>query len=169
MCIRDRATIAATTPGLIDHFGGHAMAVGLTLAVESCAAFRQAFDIEIRRWLHAEDLHGRLLSDGELAPAHFCLETAEHLSEAGPWGQGFPEPLFDGVFTIVSHRVLKEQHLKLWLRPEGGAVELEAIAVNRARDFSPVTGRARIAYRLDANEWRGTRRLQLLVEYLETV
>lgn len=163
------ATIAATTPGLIDHFGGHAMAVGLTLAVESFAAFRQAFDTEIRRWLHAEDLHGRLLSDGELAPAHFCLETAERLSEAGPWGQGFPEPLFDGVFTIVSHRVLKEQHLKLWLRPEGVAVELEAIAFNRARDFNPATGRARIAYRLDANEWRGTRRLQLRVEYLETV
>ena len=96
------------------------MAVGLTLAVESFAAFRQAFDIEIRRWLHAEDLHGRLLSDGELAPAHFCLETAEHLSEAGPWGQGFPEPLFDGVFTIVSHRVLKEPvsytHLDVYKR-----------------------------------------------------
>lgn len=163
------AAIAATTPGLIDHFGGHAMAVGLTLAAESLASFRQAFDAEIRRWLHADDLHGRLLSDGELALDHFCLETAERLSEAGPWGQGFPEPLFDGVFTIVSHRVLKEQHLKLWLRPEGGMVELEAIAFNRARDFNPATGRARVAFRLEANEWRGARRLQLRVEHLETV
>ena len=110
-----------------------------------------------------------MLSDGELAADHFCLETAERLSEAGPWGQGFPEPLFDGVFTIVSHRVLKEQHLKLWLRPEGGTVELEAIAFNRARDFNPATSRARVAFRLEANEWRGARRLQLRVEHLETV
>lgn len=161
------AAVATRAPGLIDHFGGHAMAVGLTLAAERLESFRQAFDAEIRQWLTAEDLHGRLLSDGELEPADFSLEVAELLREAGPWGQGFPEPLFDGVFEVVSHRVLKDQHLKLWLRPPGAALDLEAVAFNRAGDFAPGTARVRIAYRLDADEWRGARRLQLRIEHLE--
>jgi len=163
------AAIATATPSLIDHFGGHAMAVGLTLARERFESFHQAFDTEIRRWLTAEDLHGQLLSDGELEPGHLSLAMAERLSEAGPWGQGFPEPLFDGVFDIISHQVLKDQHLKLWLRPQGAAVDLEAIAFNRARDFTLGATRVRIAYRLEANEWRGARRLQLRVEHLESI
>ncbi|HRX61123.1 MAG TPA: single-stranded-DNA-specific exonuclease RecJ [Candidatus Competibacter sp.] len=165
------AAVATHEPGLIDHFGGHAMAVGLTLAAEHLERFHQAFDAEIRHWLSADDLHGRLLSDGELEPDDFSLEVAELLREAGPWGQGFPEPLFDGIFEVVSHRVLKDQHLKMLLRPAGAAasVDLEAIAFNRAREFAPGTDRVRIAYRLEADEWRGARRLQLRVEHLEMV
>lgn len=161
------AAISTNAPSLIDHFGGHAMAVGLTLTKERFAAFRQAFDLEIRRWLNAEDLHGRLLSDGELAADELSLETADRLSQAGPWGQGFPEPLFDGVFEVISHQVLKEQHLKLRLRLQGIAVDLEGIAFNRAAEFRPDTRQLRIAYRLEANEWRGARRLQLRIEHLE--
>jgi single-stranded-DNA-specific exonuclease len=163
------AAVATDHPGLIDHFGGHAMAVGLTLAAERFAAFGRAFDAEVRRRLGADDLHGRLLSDGELEPADLTLELAERLREAGPWGQGFPEPLFDGVFEVLSHQVMKDRHLKLWLRPPGAALSLEAIAFQRAGEFDPGTARVRIAYRLDANEWRGERRLQLRVEHLETV
>jgi len=165
------AAVATREPGLIDHFGGHAMAVGLTLAAEHLERFHQAFDAEIRHWLSADDLHGRLLSDGELEPDDFSLEVAELLREAGPWGQGFPEPLFDGIFEVVSHRVLKDQHLKMLLRPAGAAasMDLEAIAFNRAREFAPGTDRVRIAYRLEADEWRGARRLQLRVEHLEMV
>ena len=128
------AAVATDHPDLIHHFGGHAMAVGLTLAVERFAAFGQAFDAEVRRRLGADDLHGRLPSDGELEPTDFTLELAEQLREAGPWGQGFPEPLFDGVFEVLSHQIMKDRHLKLWLRPPGTALSLEAIAFQRASE-----------------------------------
>ncbi len=168
MHLRDAlASVATRHPGLIGHFGGHAMAAGLTLASEHFETFNQAFDTETRQWLSDDDLQGRLLSDGELAPAEFSLEIAELLREAGPWGQGFPEPLFDGLFEVSSHRILKDQHLKLWLRPPGTSLALEAIAFRRAAGFNPGTARVRAAYRLDVNEWRGERRLQLRIEHLE--
>ncbi len=168
MHLRDvLAAVATQHPGLISHFGGHAMAAGLTLAMEHFAVFNQAFDAETRQWLSDDDLQGRLLSDGELAPAEFSLEIAELLRQGGPWGQGFPEPLFDGVFEVLSHRVMKEQHLKLSLRPLGAGFTLEAVAFNQVGVFVPGTARVRIAYRLDVNEWRGERRLQLLIAHLE--
>jgi single-stranded-DNA-specific exonuclease len=170
MHLRDAlAAVATEHPGLIGHFGGHAMAAGLSLATDHFESFSQAFDTEIRRRLTADDLHGRLLSDGELEPADFSLDTAKLLREAGPWGQGFPEPLFDGVFEVVSHQTMKDRKtLKLWLRPLGTTLTLEAIAFKRAPDFNPGTTQVRIAYRLDVNDWRGER-LQLLVEHLEAV
>ena len=168
MHLRDAlAAVATQHPGLIGHFGGHAMAAGLSLAMEHFALFNQAFDAETRHWLSDDDLHGRLLSDGELAPADFSLEIAELLREGGPWGQGFPEPLFDGVFEVISHRVMKVKHLKLSLRLPGSGTMLEAVAFNQAGAFVPGTGRVRIAYRLDVNEWRSERRLQLLAAHLE--
>jgi single-stranded-DNA-specific exonuclease len=168
MHLRDAlAAVATRHPGLIGHFGGHAMAAGLTLACEHFETFNQAFDTETRQWLSDDDLQGRLLSDGELAPAEFSLEIAELLREAGPWGQGFPEPLFDGTFEVSSHRIMKDQHLKLWLRPPGTSLALEAIAFRRAAGFNPGTAQVRAAYRLDVNEWRGERRLQLRIEHLE--
>ena len=170
MHLRDAlAAVATEHPGLIGHFGGHAMAAGLSLAVERFESFGQAFDAEIRRRLTADDLQGRLLSDGELEPADFSLDTAKLLREAGPWGQGFPEPLFDGVFEVVSHQVMRDgKTLKLWLRLPATPLTLEAVAFRRAADFVPGTAQVRIAYRLDVNEWRGER-LQLLVEHLEAV
>ena len=81
--------------------------------------FSQAFDAEVRCYLSPDDLHGRLLSDGELAAAELCLSVAEALQDAGSWGQGFPEPLFDGVFEVVTRRLLKDKHLKLLLRLPG--------------------------------------------------
>ncbi|MBE2294565.1 MAG: single-stranded-DNA-specific exonuclease RecJ [Phycisphaerales bacterium] len=163
------ASVATQHPGLIRHFGGHAMAAGLTLAMTDFEPFNQAFDTETRQWLSDEDLQGRLLSDGELEPMELSSETAELLREAGPWGQGFPEPLFDGVFEVTAHRIMKTQHLKLWLRPPGTTLVLEAVAFRQAASFDPSTTQARIAYRLDINEWRGERRLQLHVEYLEAI
>lgn len=166
--IRDAlATVAARQPGLITRFGGHAFAAGLSLPAANLPAFQAAFDTEVRRWLNADDLQGRLLSDGELEPDELSLETAELLRTAGPWGQGFPEPLFDGEFEVLSHQVMKDQHLKLWVRPPGVALRLEAVAFRRASEFIPGTTRLRIAYRLEVNEWRGERRLQLLVTHLE--
>ena len=119
--------------------------------------------------MYKRQLQGRLLSDGELEPADFSLDTAKLLREAGPWGQGFPEPLFDGVFEVVSHQVMRDgKTLKLWLRLPATPLTLEAVAFRRAADFVPGTAQVRIAYRLDVNEWRGER-LQLLVEHLEAV
>ena len=170
MHLRDAlAAVATAHPGLIGHFGGHAMAAGLSLTVDHFEFFSQAFDTEIRLRLSADDLHGRLLSDGELEPADFSLDTAKLLREAGPWGQGFPEPLFDGVFEVISHQVMKDRKtLKLWLRPLETSLTLEAVAFKRAADFIPGTAQVRIAYHLDVNDWRGER-LQLLVEHLEAV
>ncbi|HRY15180.1 MAG: single-stranded-DNA-specific exonuclease RecJ [Candidatus Competibacteraceae bacterium] len=168
MHLRDAlAAVATQNPGLISHFGGHAMAAGLTLAMEHFDLFNQAFDAETRQWLSDDDLHGRLLSDGELAPDEFTLEIAELLREGGPWGQGFPEPLFDGVFEVLSHQVMKEKHLKLFLRLPGNGARLEAVAFNQVAAFRPGTARVRIAYQLDVNEWQGQRRLQLRVAHLE--
>lgn len=166
--IRDvLATIDARQPGLIGRFGGHAAAAGLSLPAAHLPAFQSVFDAEVRGLLRPEDLNGCLWSDGELEPADFSLETAEQLREAGPWGQGFPEPLFDGVFEVTAHRIMKDQHLKLWLRAPGLDQPVEAVAFQRAAEFAPGATRWRIAYKLDANEWRGERRLQLRVEHLE--
>ena len=168
MHLRDAlAAVATRNPGLISHFGGHAMAAGLTLTLERFDAFNQAFDAETRQWLSDDDLHGRLLSDGELASDEFSLEIAELLREGGPWGQGFPEPLFDGVFEVLSHQVMKEKHLKLFLRLPGNSSRLEAVAFNQVAAFTPGTTRVRMAYQLDVNEWQGQRRLQLRVAHLE--
>ncbi|HXH02000.1 MAG TPA: DHHA1 domain-containing protein, partial [Candidatus Competibacteraceae bacterium] len=166
--IRDALdAVAARHPGLIRKFGGHAMAAGLSLALEHLAAFGRAFDEEVRRHLGEDDLCGRLYSDGELAPEELTLATAELLRDAGPWGQGFPEPLFDGVFQVLDSRVLGDRHLKLSLRHPAGGAGLTAIAFNRAEEYRIDSQWVRIAYRLDINEWRGERSLQLLVEYLE--
>ncbi len=166
--IRDvLAAVEARQPGLISRFGGHAAAAGLSLPAANLAAFQAAFDAEVRLQLRPEDINGYLWSDGELDGAELSLELAGQLREAGPWGQGFPEPMFDGVFEVISHRVLKEQHLKLGLRLPGSSQILEAVAFNQVGDFIPGTARLRMAYRLDVNEWQGKQRLQLLVEHLE--
>lgn len=168
--IRDALDAVATRhPGLIHKFGGHAMAAGLSLERTRLEDFQVAFDTEVRRHLASEDLNGVLYSDGELSPEELALNVAEELRAAGPWGQGFPEPLFDGRFRIVSGRVLQDKHLKLVLNPADSTHIIDAIAFNKAVDFgSPQAGQSiRIAYRLDVNEWRGRRSAQLIIEHIE--
>ena len=160
--------VAVRHPGLISKFGGHAMAAGLSLARQDYEAFSRAFVEEVAR--HAEDveLQAVLDSDGELAEADFQLELATALRFAGPWGQHFPEPVFDGVFQIVSQRLVGEKHLKLVLFPASGSVLLDAIAFNvdRAVWPDPSIAQVEIAYRLDVNEYRGQRSVQLMVEHI---
>lgn len=159
--------VAATHPGLISKFGGHAMAAGLSLPEAHFAAFAAAFDAEVRRHLSADDLTGRLLSDGELQPTEFTLELAQQLRHAGPWGQHFPEPLFHGTFTLVQQRLVGERHLKMQLAM--GALTLEAIAFNVDTALWPNAAitRVRAVFQLDVNEYRGNETLQLLVQYFE--
>lgn len=167
--IRDALDAVATRhPGLITKFGGHAMAAGLSLPQAHYETFAAAFDAEVRRHLQAEDLSGRLQTDGCLAPTEFQLGLAQALRQAGPWGQQFPEPLFHGTFEILSQRLLKERHLKLTLRSEQGGPELDGIAFNIDRDTwpDPNIRWAELAYRLDVNEFRGNESVQLLVVHL---
>lgn len=161
-------TVATRHPGVISHFGGHAMAAGLSLPVKRFELFCEAFDAEVRRRLGPEDLCDQLYSDGELSAAEISLEVAEQLREAGPWGAGFPEPLFDGVFEVVSWQPVKDKHVRLMLRLASGGF-VEGIAFNRwpAVKACLDQSRAGIAYRLDVDEWQGERRVRLKIEHIE--
>ena len=167
--IRDALDAVATRhPGLISKFGGHAMAAGLSLPLANLETFRAAFDEEVRRHLDDDDLHGVLHSDGQLEAGDFSLELAETLRNGGPWGQAFPEPLFDGYFRVMNHRIVGEKHLKLTVQPEGSREAIDAIAFNQGEQAAACNGGpVRLAYRLDVNEFRGVRSVQLMVEYLE--
>lgn len=168
--IRDALdAVAASNPGLVSKFGGHAMAAGLSLPASHLDAFSEAFDREVRRQLSAEDLTGRLLSDGELQAAEFNMQLARHLREGGPWGQHFPEPGFHGEFNLLQQRLVGERHLKMVLQPRDSTEVLDAIAFNIDPDTWPNPGirQVRLAYSLDINEYRGRQSLQLLVRHLQ--
>jgi single-stranded-DNA-specific exonuclease len=170
--VRDALEAVATrNPGLIDRFGGHAMAAGLTLKRESLARFADAFADEVGRRLTPAQMQNVLETDGELAVAELVLQTAQALESGGPWGQGFPEPVFEGEFTVADLRVVGERHLKLWLRPDPAARPLEAIAFGYFDEdgaVRPVAGsRARIAYRLQSTSFGGVPRAELLAEHIE--
>lgn len=157
-------------PGLIAGFGGHAMAAGLNLAVRHYEEFAHAFDVEVRRWLKAGDLDGVLYTDGELEPADLTLECAELLRAAGPWGQAFPEPCFDGVFQILEQRIVGNGHVKLTLAEPRSHARVDAIAFHPVGEHLPADCRhARLVYRPEVNAYRGKNRLQLLVEHIEPV
>jgi single-stranded-DNA-specific exonuclease len=166
--IRDVLDAVATRhPHLIDKFGGHAMAAGLSLRESDLNAFRDAFTHEVARQLDPASLEGELYSDGELAQTEFNLELATQLRYGGPWGQGFPEPLFDGRFDLLDWRVVGERHLKMRVRPVGATQALDAIAFNQ----EPLPGlsqaaQVELAFRLDVNVYQGYTQLQLLVEHM---
>ncbi|UZJ45178.1 single-stranded-DNA-specific exonuclease RecJ [Marinimicrobium sp. C6131] len=169
--IRDALdAVAARHPHLLNKFGGHAMAAGMTLSRENFDAFQQAFDDEVKRQLQPEDLQPVLISDGNLTPAEVNLELASLLRNAGPWGQHFPEPLFDGEFALAQQRLVGEKHLKMTLALDSQGQHLvDAIAFNIDPELwpNPSVQRVRLAYRLDVNEFRGRQSVQLMVEYLE--
>lgn len=161
--------IASRYPDLMDKFGGHAMAAGLVLQKERLALFQTAFDQEIASQLGDESLDKVIVTDGVLSREDFCLEQAEQIVDAGPWGQAFPEPLFNGVFWIEQQRLLKDKHLKLVLKTEDKQQQLEAIAFNIDNSVWPnsTIKRANIVYKLMINEYKGQKNLQLLVTYLQ--
>jgi len=162
--------VAASHPELISKFGGHAMAAGLSLPIENLAQFSQAFDEQVRKLVSDEDLQGVITSDGELAEKELNLDFAEKLRNAGPWGQGFPEPVFDGEFEIVSKKVLGDKHLKLMLRLPNSEGCIDAIAFNVTDEAWPATTKqVRLAYRLNVNEFNGRKSAQLMVEQIEPV
>ena len=166
--IRDALEAIATRhAGLLSKFGGHAMAAGLSLERARFDEFRAAFDVEVRHHLSAGDLRGAISSDGPLEPADIGLALARELRRAGPWGQGFPEPVFDGAFEVMSSRIVGESHLKLSLRAGDGTEPVDAIAFNALEYWPEAAKVVRLAYKLDVNSFRGRETAQLVVEYAE--
>jgi single-stranded-DNA-specific exonuclease len=162
--------VAARYPELIRKFGGHAMAAGLSLHRTAFDAFSRAFDEEVRRHLDADDLRGVIHSDGDLHERDMTVDLAEQIRAGGPWGQGFPEPVFDGEFELVQRRIVGEKHLKMVLRAPGGERMIDAIAFNTVdADWPPQAKRVVTAYRLDVNEYQGRRTAQLIVDYVRPV
>ena len=161
--------IAARQPGLLIKFGGHAMAAGMSLAVESLPEFMRLFDQLVRQRLSEDDMRAVVLSDGEIPPGMLNLELAMLIANGGPWGQAFPEPLFDGIFNIVSQRVLKDKHYKLVLQTAKGKQVFDAIGFNLVEQHpAPLPDRIRVAYQLDINEYRGNISLQLRIHTIES-
>ena len=177
--IRDALdSIAVRNPGLIDKFGGHAMAAGLTLQENKLPLFEREFAAEIAARVDAASLMGVIYSDGALGAEEFSIDTARALRGAGPWGQGFPEPVFDGEFKVSETRIVGGRHLKLQLRAAqsslgtGPGVSLDAIAfghVGGAADDARLREGASVhlAFRLEINEYRGNERVQLNCQHLQ--
>ena len=165
--IRDAlAAVDAAHPGLIGRFGGHAMAAGMSIEEAHLPAFEIALRETIAAMLDPAILQSELLSDGELLPHEFDRRHADALRDGGPWGQGFPEPLFDGVFDVLDWRVVGERHLKLSVSLPGSRAPLNAIHFG-SWPGDPPPPRCRIAYRLAADDWRGSQAIQLIVEHRE--
>ncbi|RYZ74201.1 MAG: single-stranded-DNA-specific exonuclease RecJ [Lysobacteraceae bacterium] len=162
--IRDAlANVDAAHPGLMGKFGGHAMAAGLSLEAGELARFQAAFIAQVETMMDPAMLHAELLSDGELSADEFDCGHAEALRNAGPWGQGFAEPLFDGVFDVLDWRVVGERHLKYSLRLDGRREVLNAIHFGGWHDQQPGP-RLRLAYRLVPDDYRGGDAIQLIIE-----
>ena len=172
--------IATRHPGLIEKFGGHAMAAGMSLPETNLEPFRAAFAAEVAARAGVDLLRGVIESDGELLPAEMCIATARALKTAGPWGQGFPEPVFDGGFIVADARVVGGKHLKLLLREAQNEGDrraaqqrcFDAIAFGRADAAASPAAQIRtgasveLAYRLEVNEYNGTQSVQLNCQHL---
>ena len=162
--------IATQHIDLIDKFGGHAMAAGLTIRRDKFEIFQQAFNEQVSLALRPEDLNNTSETDGPVDECYLTVETSDQLKYASPWGQLFPEPVFDDIFRIVNWRIVGEKHLKLELVKGDSGACYSAIAFNKTdADLPAGDDDIRIAYRLDVNEYRGNRNLQLIVQHIEAV
>jgi single-stranded-DNA-specific exonuclease len=161
--------LATRYPDLLRKFGGHAMAAGMSLDVQSYDAFKNAFEEIMEETLAGKSLTANVYSDGDIASEYFDLELAREIEGAGPWGQGFPEPQFDGKFKLLNVRVLKEKHFKLLVQPENSDIAIDAIAFNQT-ELHPegLSDELHLVYRLDINEFRGNTSLQLIVAHIRS-
>lgn len=158
--------ISSQNPDLILKFGGHAMAAGLSIKLKDFAQFQHCFIETASEWLSSEDLHCTLLSDGEIPATEMNLNFAEELRLAGPWGQNFLEPLFDDEFELIQQRIVGEKHLKLVVQKNQQLFDAIAFNVDIKAWPNSNAKKVHLAYRLDVNEFRGKRNLQLMVEHL---
>ncbi|KEQ18035.1 single-stranded-DNA-specific exonuclease RecJ [Endozoicomonas numazuensis] len=163
-------SVARENPGLIIKFGGHAMAAGLSIYKKDFDTFAQAFDHIVKQGLTTEQLEAEIHTDGELGAAELTMDTAQILREAGPWGQNFPEPSFDGRFQIIQQRLVGQKHLKMVLKVPSSEYYVDAIAFNIDPGQWPNQNinTVNVVYKLDINEFRGQQSLQLIVDHLES-
>ncbi len=169
--IRDvLSEIAASHPQLLSKFGGHAMAAGMSIKMHDYPVFALAFDEIVAKHLNNVDLEQKIYTDGQLSEKQITLEFTEVLNNAGTWGQEFPEPVFDGIFDVIQCRVVGQQHLKFVLRFSSGELLIDAIAffVEKSENWLG-TRSIKAAYRLDINEFRGNRSVQLMLQYIEKI
>jgi single-stranded-DNA-specific exonuclease len=164
--------VSGRHPGLIAKFGGHAMAAGLTIAEQDFEAFARAVAEQAGRLYPRADFSGAIVSDGVISEADIArwgglLPAARALREAGPWGAGFPEPIWSGDFEVVEQRTVGEKHLKLRVRAADGGAAVDAIAFNQAGPA--YRGIVQLVYRLDVNEYRGVESPQLVVEQIAAI
>jgi len=165
--IRDvLAWVDAHRPGLMVAFGGHAMAAGLTLPRDGLDRFQAALVEAIDTILDGANLDDEVLTDGELAGTEIGLALASELEQLGPWGQRFPEPVFEGRFEILDQRVVGGSHLKLLLQSPDAAEPVDAIAFNCSPDSLGGSRTLDVLYRLGVNRWRGSESCQLVVEHI---
>jgi single-stranded-DNA-specific exonuclease len=161
--------VAEQNPELITHFGGHAMAAGLTIKRRNFDEFVAAFD-EVMAELDQEVFAEQKFTDGELQASDFSLWFADELANASIWGHGFAAPIFDGIFEVLSFKILKDKHLKLSLRYPGVQYPIDAIYFNFDTDVWDYRAeKVHILFELDVNEWNGKRSLQLMVKDLALV
>lgn len=165
------ATLNTLHPGIIKKFGGHAMAAGLTIDASQLTAFEIAFDKVVKQSIKEEDLQAVLLTDGALEPSQLTEEFANMFRDAGPWGHSFSEPLFDNEFKIIQQRIVGKKHLKLVLMEPESGLAIDAIYFNIDEKIWPDESiqNVRVVYKLDVNEFRGRRSVQLMVEYIEVI
>jgi len=161
-------SIAVKYPDLISKFGGHAMAAGLSLTADKYEDFAGIFANAVSLLVDEKELQGKIETDGELTAAELRLEIAEMLLDGGPWGQNFPEPMFDGTFNLISQRIVGGRHLKLVLQISGSDLYVDGIVFNIDLDAWPNHNCRSVAavYRMDVNEFNNRRRLQLIIEHL---
>ena len=155
-------------PGLIIKFGGHAMAAGLSIDEVDFDKFNQLFNEYAQLWLNEDALEGKIMSDGELGKDAFNLEFANLLRESGPWGQNFPEPVFDNHFKLIQQRIVGEKHLKMMVEIQGFAIDAIAFNVDIKKWPNPQCEWVHLAYKLDVNEFRGKQTVQLLVDHIQS-
>ncbi len=154
-------------PNLLIKFGGHAMAAGLSLKESDFKLFAKTLNAVLQEHVDSELLNNVMLSDGQLSAQQFTLQQTQELRDAGPWGQGFPAPLFDGSFKLLQQRLVGEKHLKMVLQIEDKAIDAIAFNVDLKAWPNPSVKSVYCTYRLDINEFRGNRSVQMLVELLQ--
>lgn len=168
--VRDAlALIDAQCPGLLKKFGGHAMAAGLTIDRQNLEKFIKIFDEVVTKQVDESQLEHSLISDGGLEKDELCLEVASLLRESGPWGQAFPEPIFDDAFRVLEQRIVGDKHLKMRLAKDDKIIDAVAFFIDTTLWPNHRCENIHAAYRLDVNEYKGRRNVQLIVEYLEAL
>ena len=162
-------SISRSHPGLIEKFGGHAMAAGLTIPAAQLDVFSSRFSALVGAHFADGAPALEIHTDGELTPAEMTKKTAERVRTASPWGQGFPAPLFDGEFRVVAQKVVGQHHLKMRLAPIGSLECFNAIVFGwlEAGQRPPRLNTVRVVYQLQVNEYYGKRSLQMLVKYMQ--